>query len=169
MSILSRTFQVQLDPTVGVIHGLLTIALAFWNLHIVFLLLMIGIAGLVDTFAALYKIRAIARETGDDQYKLRIDVSRSLGKLLLLAVYLLVGVCLDGIVILTGQSFGLESFIGPFQTITPITAVALLVRLKQEWVSVVRNIEDTPNWNNAIWPPLKKALDILKVPGDKDA
>lgn len=148
------------DVSAGVGAGLLAIFLAFWNLHVVLLLILTAGAGGVDLLVGARRAH-FAERAGVGKFSDQVLSDGMWGKALILIVILFLGVSADSVIILAGGVTNL-GFVSLFQTLTPVTAAMLLYRLTKESASIKRNIKATPGGKDAIWPGLDDILDELR-------
>lgn len=149
------------DAGAGVVAGLIGLAAAFWNLHVVVLLILVIAGGVVDLWAGARRARIRTRRGlpgGFDRTVLDEGIS---GKAAVLVALLFLGVAADSLIALAGGAAGLG--IGTlFATFTPATAGLLAYRLARESSSIIENFEGTPGGEDAIWPGLKRIVDTLR-------
>ncbi len=147
------------DPNAGVAAGLIAILAAFWNLHVVALLILVVAGGVIDLWAGSRRARINGRlgraETFDRK---KLDEGAE-GKAVVLIIYLFLGVSADTLIILAAG--GLE-IVTILETYTPATTALLVSRLAREMSSIIENYEATPSGKGQIWPGIKKFIDILR-------
>lgn len=148
------------DVGAGVGAGLLAIFAAFWNLHVVLLLILVVGAGgwdlLLGARRAHYAERAGIGEFSDQKLN-----DGFWTKAIVLITILLLGVSADSVLILVGGIVKL-GFVSLFQSLTPVTAGMLLYRLTKESASIKRNLKETPGGKDAIWPGWDMVMDELR-------
>lgn len=148
------------DVSTGVGAGLLAIFLAFWNLHVVLLFILVVGAGGVDLLVGARRAHYSER-AGKGRFSDQVLSDGMWGKALILIVILFLGICADSMIILAGGVTQL-GFVSLFQTLTPVTAAMLLYRLTKETASIKRNIKETPGGKDAIWEGFDFFLDELR-------
>lgn len=151
----------QAEPSLGVIAGLLALSAAFWNLHVVFLLLMVVLFGGVDILLGARMVH-LREKAGQDVTFSRDRLDDGIaGKAIYLVISFLIGAAIDSALSLTGGMADL-GWAGPFKDYTPIASAMLFWRFIREIVSIRRNVELTPGGRDALWPGLGRTIDNMR-------
>lgn len=156
-----HAFAAPNDPTAGVLAGLVALFAAFWNVHVLALLILVIIGGGVDLLTGARRARIRKRLKLPGGFDRAVLDEGASGKLLYLIVVMFVGMSADVLLSLLGDAG--EMNIGwIFQTITPATTAALAWRLAREVGSVAENVEGTPGGQDVIWPGVRRFVDALR-------
>lgn len=152
------------EPGVGVVAGLAALVLAFWNLHVVFLLIAAGIAGGIDLLVGARRAHMLekAAPAGTAIFKGEKLNEGAIGKATYLIAGFFVGMILDTLVTVFGTVIDV-GFVAQFKSFTPITTAILFYRTTKELASIMRNIEQTPGGKDALLPILPAIIDKVRA------
>jgi len=170
--VLRQAFAMPTEPGPGVAAGLLALATAFYNLHVVVLLILVVFGGVIDLWTGSRRARIRSRLGESGGYDRAVLDEGISGKTVALVVILFLGVAIDSVVSLAGGAAEL-GIGGVFATYTPATAALLAYRLAREISSISENLDGTPGGRDAIWPGVKRFVDGIRFqlihPEAKDA
>lgn len=148
------------DPATGVLTALVTIVTAFFNVHVIWLFILVVVGGLLDLWTGARRARIrtrLGQKGGFDREILDEGMS---GKGAILIAILFLGVASDSLAVMASGAADLGA-VDFFRSSTPVTAGLLAWRLWREAASIRQNIEETPGGKDAVWPGGVKVLDAL--------
>lgn len=156
--LLGRIYAVPIDPSVGVLTGLIAIIASFWNIQVVVLMLLVIWWGGMDLSAGARRAR-LTRDpaTNKSQFDRQVLDDGAWGKVFYFIGAMSMGVMGDSLLILFAKALDF-SWAAYLTVLTPATCASLIARLQKEYESFKENVEETPGGRDALWWMLPSSI-----------